>query len=81
VASSGPWVSPRDLAEYAYCPRALYYRRRGPAPPSRASEAGEAFHERTLGAERRRDERGWAAWLAVLVGLLLVLAAAAVLLW
>lgn len=68
------WVSASDLAEYAYCPRALYYRRRIPdAPEGPASFAGREFHRRTLSAEDRRAAHGGAYWAVLLLGLLLVL--------
>lgn len=70
-----PWLSASDLAEYAYCPRALYYRRRFPeAPVGPGSEAGRDYHHRRLGAERRRSSHAGAYWAALLVGVgLLVL--------
>ena len=79
----GPeWVSASELAEYAYCPRAHYYARHPPAvgPPrasGRRARAGERFHARTLGAERRHAEHGAAYWAALALGILLVVGALA----
>jgi CRISPR/Cas system-associated exonuclease Cas4 (RecB family) len=61
------WVSASEVAEYAYCPRAWWYRGHpppdGPDPRSlRSAEAGRAFHHRSLRAEARRDR--WAGALA-----------------
>ena len=72
-----PWVSPTDLAEQAFCPRALHYRRTRDAPRSAAADEGTAYHLRRLAAERRRDEHGRLAWAAVALGAGLVLVAAA----
>jgi hypothetical protein len=75
-----PWVSASELAEYAFCPRALYYRHHPPAgpadPAARASaERGVAFHARTLEEARHRASAGYAGPIAaVLVGLLLLAA-------
>lgn len=53
-----PWATATDLAEYAYCPRALYYRRQDPSAPELPSAAdGRRYHERSLAAERRREAR------------------------
>jgi CRISPR/Cas system-associated exonuclease Cas4 (RecB family) len=66
------WVSASDLAEYAYCPRALYYRRRYPHAPETAAEAsGRRYHEHVLRAERRRADYPAALWAGVLLGLVL----------
>ena len=69
----GPrWISSTDLAEYAYCPRAGYYRRRHPdARPSGPALAGTAYHARVLGRERREEERPAVYWVGLLVGALL----------
>jgi len=81
VLGNDGWVSATDLAEYAYCPRSLYYRRRDPdAEESVSARAGRVFHDRTLGAERRRAARGGAYWAGLLLGSGLVLAATVVLL-
>ena len=67
------WLSASDLAEYAYCPRALYYRRRSPEEPERpVVRAGRAYHERALRAEHRRAAYGRAYWGAFLVGIALL---------
>ena len=77
MASEG-WVSATDLAEYAYCPRAYYYREHptpgGPtAAGQRRARAGARYHARVLGRERRRAEHG-AGYVAVLVlGIVLAL--------
>ncbi|HUJ77627.1 MAG TPA: hypothetical protein VLX64_01330 [Thermoplasmata archaeon] len=72
------WVSATDLAEYAYCPRSLYYARRFPdAPESTGARDGRRFHDRTLGAECRRASHGAAYWLGLLAGLALTLLAIA----
>lgn len=78
MTRDGGWVSASDLADYAYCPRAHWYQQHpppdGPAPGSPArSAAGRRYHAEALGAERRRDARGAAYWLALLVGVGLVL--------
>lgn len=73
-----PWASASELAEYAYCPRALYYRRRDPdAPEPGAAVAGRRYHARVLGAERRRDERAGLYWAGLALGLLIVAVAVA----
>jgi CRISPR/Cas system-associated exonuclease Cas4 (RecB family) len=77
MEDEGGWTSPTDLADYAYCPRSHWYRHHPPdRAPSRASgqrrRAGERYHELTLGAERRRAERGSAYWIGLLVGVGLV---------
>lgn len=65
------WVSASDLAEYAYCPRALYYRRAEPNAPETAPEAdGRRYHTAVLGAERRRADHGGAIWAGVGLGIL-----------
>lgn len=71
-------VSASDLADYAFCPRAHWYSEhppeRGPTGDARRrSRAGSAYHTRTLGAERRREDRGGTYWVALLVGVLLIL--------
>ncbi|HXW67017.1 MAG TPA: hypothetical protein VEL82_03965 [Thermoplasmata archaeon] len=79
----GPeWVSASDLAEYAYCPRAHFYRDHpppeGPARGSgRRARSGARYHARTLAAERRRAEHGVAYWGALVLGVLLVVGALA----
>jgi len=71
-------VTASDLAEYAYCPRAHYYRHHPPAGgPSRESvdraRYGTRVHERTLLSEQRREAHA-AAYVAGLgVGLLVLM--------
>ncbi|MHB1866233.1 MAG: hypothetical protein ACYCPU_01860 [Thermoplasmata archaeon] len=65
-----PYASASDLAEYAYCERAHYYRSIGaPVAPGSSARgpAGQRHHARRLGAEARRESRG-----ALYVGLLLL---------
>ena len=74
---SGRWVSASDLAEYAYCPRAWWYRGNPPtagrAPESeRASRAGERFHRRELAEDWRSDQYGRAYLLLIVVAIVLV---------
>lgn len=85
MAGRGAWSSPSDLAEWAYCPRAHFYRHARPAgtvgPAARARRRrGTSYHARTLGAERRRAEHARAYALAVALGLALA-AVGVVLLW
>jgi len=70
------WVTPSDLAEYAFCPRALHYRKTRDDPGSEAAARGAAYHRRRLSAERRRDEHGRLAWAAVALGVVLALVGA-----
>ncbi|MGP8078177.1 MAG: hypothetical protein ACLQD8_06125 [Thermoplasmata archaeon] len=78
MSSPPAWASASDLAEYAYCPRALHYRARFPdAPDTPAAAGGRRYHERVLGAERRRAEHPTAYWAGVLVGILLAVAGVA----
>jgi hypothetical protein len=73
VGPEPEWLSATDLAEYAYCPRALYYGKRHPdAPPSRSARDGTSYHARTLGRERHVEEHPAGYWLGVAVGVLLV---------
>lgn len=74
------WVTASDLAEYAYCPRALWYRRHPPPDgPSRSSQVaraeGERFHVRTLQRRARAERWSGVGWLLVGLGLLLVVVA------
>jgi hypothetical protein len=68
-------VSVTELSEYAFCPRAHYYRMHPdgtpPAPGSRAQELGGVeYHRRTLGRERAWSEASPWPWIAaLLVGL------------
>ncbi len=66
-------VSATDLAEYAYCPRAHYYRDHPPPggpvrSAQRRADAGRRYHAHELGGERRRAEHGAAYWGALLLG-------------
>ncbi|HYB63224.1 MAG TPA: hypothetical protein VEE86_02230 [Thermoplasmata archaeon] len=72
MADEPPWTTPSALGEYAFCPRAHFYRLRADPPPSRASVAGETYHARRLSSERWRDEHRAIPWLAVAVGVGLV---------
>jgi hypothetical protein len=76
VGDDRRWVTPSDLAEYAFCPRALHYRWTRDDPGSEPAARGTAYHRRRLSAERRRDEHGRLAWVAVALGAILVLVAA-----
>jgi len=78
VAEEPPWTTATDLAEYVYCPRALYYRRHGEPPPSRAAAAGAHYHRRQLQAERWRDEHPGLPWVVVAAGVALLFLALAV---
>jgi hypothetical protein len=78
VADDGPWTTPSELAEYAFCPRAYHLRLGHPPPGSSAARRGVAYHQRKLSAERWRDEHRTAPWLAVLAGIALIVAAVAV---
>lgn len=69
MADAGPWSSPSDLAEYAFCPRARYYRGRlGDPPPTALRRSGARFHTRTLRATRRRARWGAVYWGALGIG-------------
>lgn len=64
------WVSASELAEYAYCPRAWWFR--GHPPPlgpsresQRAARSGARFHAETLDGERARER--WAGRYVVLL--------------
>ncbi|HTT73981.1 MAG TPA: hypothetical protein VMG99_07570 [Thermoplasmata archaeon] len=72
------WVSASDLAEYAYCPRAHYYRAHPPPGGERRdalrrAAAGRRYHARELGRERRREAHGGAYWAMLAVGVVCVL--------
>jgi len=77
MADPGPWVTASDVAEYAFCPRAHWYRTHPPpegttrAAAERAA-AGVRYHDRVLGAERRRAEHRGAYWAALAVGMALM---------
>jgi hypothetical protein len=77
MTDAGPWVTASDVAEYAFCPRSHWYRTHPPAggttPEAGArAAAGVRYHDRVLGAERRRAERGGAYWAALVVGVALM---------
>ncbi len=77
-APGDDWASASDLSEYAYCPRAWYYRKHPPnaaipAGARRASDAGVRYHRSTLAAEERRERHVAAYVAAAVVALLLVL--------
>jgi len=80
VAAEDDWVTPSDLAEYTFCPRAHFYRQQTEEPRSRSARAGETFHRRRLGAERWREEHPHLPWVAVVLGLGLTVVALALLL-
>jgi hypothetical protein len=78
------WISASDLAEYAYCPRALHYRRHPPAAGEpeasvRRRSAGDDFH-REYGRSLIRRSRSAGVWtilfLAAVVGLGILLTGA-----
>jgi CRISPR/Cas system-associated exonuclease Cas4 (RecB family) len=76
-SGQGPWASASDLAEYAYCPRAWYYRKHPPAagrsPDSeRRSSAGTRYHRSTLAETEFRERHGGAYAAALLIALALV---------
>jgi CRISPR/Cas system-associated exonuclease Cas4 (RecB family) len=82
VTGEPSWASASDLEEYAYCPRAHYYRHHpppgGPAPESvRRADDGRRYHDRVLSAEARREAHGTGYLLAILLGLLLAAGGAA----
>ncbi|HEV2448797.1 MAG TPA: hypothetical protein VGU43_00090 [Thermoplasmata archaeon] len=69
-----PWVGAAELGEYAYCPRAWYYRANPPteAPDPGAvsrEKFGRAYHTRELSREAAR-ERSIAALVAAALLLL-----------
>jgi CRISPR/Cas system-associated exonuclease Cas4 (RecB family) len=77
------WVSVSDLSEYAYCPRAFWYRHHPPTrPPTPATErsraAGTRFHQRRLTADERSERWGAKGITAVLI---VAAAIAALALW
>ena len=69
------WATASDLAEYAYCPRAWWYRNHpSEVPPSsesvRSAVRGERFHDRELRAMVRRERL--TPYLALLVAAVLL---------
>lgn len=76
--SNSDWVTASDLAEYAYCPRALWFRwhppPEGPAPASRSDRTrGDRFHDSELGRRARRERWSGVGWVLVGGGFLLFL--------
>lgn len=76
-SNAGParWISASELADYAYCPRSWWYRGHppagGPTPASeRRARDGQAYHQRTLAAELRRE-----AWAGGIVAAAVIAAA------
>jgi CRISPR/Cas system-associated exonuclease Cas4 (RecB family) len=74
-----PWCSASDLSEYAYCPRAHWYRHHGSpagidAHSRRSQELGISYHERSLSAlEEREGHVGrWVAIVVLAVAMLVV---------
>ncbi|MEM0129111.1 MAG: hypothetical protein QXG65_02960 [Thermoplasmata archaeon] len=72
------WVSASDLAEWAYCPRASWYRRHPPPgsdrlPVPASARRGVAFHRRALAAEARREVHPWLGPALLLAGVALLL--------
>ena len=60
------WISASDLGEYAYCPRALYYRRHPPGVAEaeasvRRRSGGDDFH-REYGRSMIRRSRSVGIW-------------------
>lgn len=80
-----PWCSASDLAEYAFCPRAFYFRHHPPdagiaAGSQRSRDAGHRYHvQRAVGVRNREDRGG--AWAAAAVVAVLLLAVAIYLGW
>jgi hypothetical protein len=77
----GRWVTVSELSEYAFCPRAHYYRAHPPvggeAPESARDRArGVVHHARELSGERRIERAGPALVALGLLGLALLAAAA-----
>lgn len=75
------WVSASDIAEYTFCPRALYYRRHpptsGPLPDAvRSAARGSEFHARRLPEMERVESAGAAWWWLGAAALLLALGVA-----
>ncbi|MCI4331552.1 MAG: hypothetical protein L3K19_06875 [Thermoplasmata archaeon] len=71
------WCTASDLAEYAYCPRAHFYRHHPPPggidPESaRSQHVGTRYHaRRSMAMETREQHAGrWIAALALAIGLL-----------
>ncbi len=80
------WTTVADLAEYAYCPRAWWYRAHpppgGPDPSGRRrAAAGQWAHERRLRATRDRDRHAARYWVALAAATAVLALAAGVALW
>jgi CRISPR/Cas system-associated exonuclease Cas4 (RecB family) len=78
MSSERSWTSASELADYAFCPRSHWYHEHPPAegPTSaqqRRAAAGTRFHARSLAAERRHEEQRGGYWIALLIGLVLLL--------
>ncbi|HEV2519810.1 MAG TPA: hypothetical protein VGX00_04220 [Thermoplasmata archaeon] len=75
-----PWVSVSDLSEYAFCPRARWYRHH-PPPEGRAAASvrsavrGQEYHRRALAGVRQADEGGSTFALLALAGAALLVVA------
>ncbi|MGA7923728.1 MAG: hypothetical protein WCA77_07115 [Thermoplasmata archaeon] len=74
-----------DLSEYAYCPRAFWYRHHPPSvPPSAETERSRArgtqFHQRRLAADERAERWG-DRWLLVALAAAGIVAAVALVVW
>lgn len=75
------WASVSDLSEYAYCPRAFYYRHHppdGPPPPDSIARqrSGTRFHQRQLAIELATERHsGW--WAMIALGAAAVIAVVA----
>ena len=78
MADGPPWTTPSALGEYAFCPRAHFYRQHEESAPTPEATEGQAFHRRQLSSERWRDEHPRIPWLAVACGVGLVVLAVAV---
>ena len=77
------WASVSDLSEYAYCPRAFYYRHHPPeVPPEPETVArqrsGTRYHQRQLSVELVSER--YRSWWAI-VALAAAASLAAVALW
>jgi len=66
------WTSPSALAEYAFCPRAHFYRLHECRPASPETVAGSVYHDRRLSAERWRSAHRRVPWFALVLGVVLV---------
>ena len=83
-APAARWVTVSELAEYAYCPRAWWYRDHPPpegrtGASLRSADRGRARHEKVLGAVAARDRR--AGWYVAALGAALVVLAGGVAAW